>query len=248
VIRRRAVLAHVVAASVLVVLGSMPVPVPSHLAWDEIDRWYLDVGPAVAAIASLRFAAQVAAGWLAIVSGLHVVAAGGGWERVGALADRLSPRFLRSVASGAAALSLGVGLGGPAAAGGPPPSTAVMVPLDGAVTTSPSTSTVLGSTSAAPTSTPSTSPTTTTTATPPRDRVTAPTPRVAAPDPPASAPAHDEVFVEPGGSFWSIAEEEAGGRAVGPFWRALIELNRERLVDPSNPDLLYPGQVLRLPS
>jgi hypothetical protein len=30
-------------------------------------------------------------------------------------------------------------------------------------------------------------------------------------------------------------------------WRRLVEVNRPRLVDPANPDLLYPGQVLVLP-
>jgi len=55
------------------------------------------------------------------------------------------------------------------------------------------------------------------------------------------------VVVAPGDSFWSIAEAEVGGGDVLPYWRMLIELNRDRLVDPSNPDLLYPRQVLRLP-
>ena len=41
--------------------------------------------------------------------------------------------------------------------------------------------------------------------------------------------------------------DEADGREVTTYWRALIEANRDRLVDPSNPDLLYPDQVLRLP-
>jgi nucleoid-associated protein YgaU len=55
------------------------------------------------------------------------------------------------------------------------------------------------------------------------------------------------VVVERGDSFWSIAVEEAGERELVRYWRALIEANRDRLVDPSNPDLLHPGQVLRLP-
>jgi nucleoid-associated protein YgaU len=56
--------------------------------------------------------------------------------------------------------------------------------------------------------------------------------------------------VEPGDSFWSIAEDVVGGereREVGRYWRTLVEANRSRLVDPANPDLLVPGQELTLP-
>lgn len=78
----------------------------------------------------------------------------------------------------------------------------------------------------------------------------------ATPAPPA-APAVDPArwVVEPGDSFWAIAEEVvatsgrpgAGERAVGRYWRQLIEANRARLVDPANPDLLLPGQQLVVP-
>ena len=63
------------------------------------------------------------------------------------------------------------------------------------------------------------------------------------------------MTVEIGDSFWSIAAEELaqqGGappsdRQIVPYWRRLIEHNRAVLVDPGNPDLIYPGQVLSLP-
>ena len=67
------------------------------------------------------------------------------------------------------------------------------------------------------------------------------------PEPHAPAPPVDEVVVAPGDSFWSIAVDEAAGRDLVAYWRALIDANLDRLVDPSNPDLLYPDQVLRLP-
>ncbi len=59
-----------------------------------------------------------------------------------------------------------------------------------------------------------------------------------------------------GDHFWHIAEAtltEAWGRAptdaeVVPYWRAVIDANRPRLVDPDNPDLIYPGQVFDLPA
>jgi hypothetical protein len=179
----------------------------------------------------LRVAAQAAAGWLALASLLQMAASRSRRPALRTLADRLAPRFLRSVACGAASLSLGVGLAGPtvpAVAGGPPPGTAVMVPLDVPTTTS--------TTTASSTTTPSTT-------------TTVPTPAPPAPAaPPTAAGAGEERVVRPGDSFWSIAEAEAGAGEVAGYWRTLIDENRDRLVDRGNPDLLYPGQVLRLPA
>jgi LysM domain len=72
--------------------------------------------------------------------------------------------------------------------------------------------------------------------------------------PPAVEPA--TITVAPGDSFWSLAEgvvahaldRDPTEAEVVPAWSALIAANRDRLVDPANPDLLLPGQVLRLPS
>jgi nucleoid-associated protein YgaU len=72
-----------------------------------------------------------------------------------------------------------------------------------------------------------------------------------APDPSPPAGEATSWVVEPGDSFWSIAEDVVGGereRAVGRYWRTLVEANRSRLVDPDNPDLLVPGQELTLPN
>lgn len=86
------------------------------------------------------------------------------------------------------------------------------------------------------------------------------TPAGYARDRPASAPdaqIRDDTSwaVEPGDSFWSIAEDVVtppGGpvpsdRDIGRYWRRLVDANRSRLVDPANPDLLLPGQRLTLP-
>jgi hypothetical protein len=70
--------------------------------------------------------------------------------------------------------------------------------------------------------------------------------------PSTTAPA---ITVAPGDNFWSLAEgivtvalgRPATGDEVAAAWMALIEANRDRLVDPADPDLLLPGQVLRLP-
>jgi len=62
--------------------------------------------------------------------------------------------------------------------------------------------------------------------------------------------------VQPGDHLWGIAEEEvshrSGSAATGTevirYWSTLIETNRDRLVDPDNPDLILPGQELVLPA
>lgn len=62
--------------------------------------------------------------------------------------------------------------------------------------------------------------------------------------------------VRSGESFWSIAEQmlaSVWGRApsdaeVVPYWRELIAMNRDRLVDPDDPDLIHPGQRFVLPA
>lgn len=62
----------------------------------------------------------------------------------------------------------------------------------------------------------------------------------------------DTVVVSPGDSFWSIAELQVAGptggavadELVAPYWRRLVAANLDLVVDP---DLIHPGQVLRLP-
>ncbi len=59
-----------------------------------------------------------------------------------------------------------------------------------------------------------------------------------------------------GDHFWSLAEDvlgatsgsDIGEQDVHAYWLQLVEANRDRLVDPANPDLLLPGQVLVLPA
>ncbi len=61
--------------------------------------------------------------------------------------------------------------------------------------------------------------------------------------------------VESGDHLWSIASRALGDRLdrepsadeVLPYWQRLIDANRDRLVDPSNPDLILAGQVFVLP-
>ena len=72
---------------------------------------------------------------------------------------------------------------------------------------------------------------------------------------PAPAGPSTERVVAEGDSFWSIAADEVGrslGRApldreVADYWNGLIEANRDRLPDPSDPDLIVPGMRLAVP-
>ena len=59
--------------------------------------------------------------------------------------------------------------------------------------------------------------------------------------------------VRAGESFWSIAEDEvlttvdeATDADIARYWQRLIETNRARLPDPTNPDLLWVGTTLTL--
>lgn len=62
--------------------------------------------------------------------------------------------------------------------------------------------------------------------------------------------------VAPGEHLWSIAEtvlarawaRPAADDEVAPYWEALVEANRAVLADPANADLIYPAQVLTVPS
>jgi hypothetical protein len=61
--------------------------------------------------------------------------------------------------------------------------------------------------------------------------------------------------IAPGEHLWHVAEATVGERGGAPppaaavlrYHRILVETNRDRLVDPTNPDLVYPGQVFVLP-
>lgn len=94
---------------------------------------------------------------------------------------------------------------------------------------------------------------TTTTTTPPATR--SPRIEIAEPPTPPPAPSGEEWTVQAGDHFWSIAGRlltGAWGRPpndaeTDPYWRQLVEANRDRLADRANPDLLFVGQVLGVP-
>jgi nucleoid-associated protein YgaU len=63
------------------------------------------------------------------------------------------------------------------------------------------------------------------------------------------------VTVVTGDSFWAIATQVATTRFGGSpsaaevtsVWHALITANSNRLIQPGNPNLIYPGQVFVVP-
>ena len=59
---------------------------------------------------------------------------------------------------------------------------------------------------------------------------------------PAPAPAHRTYTVVSGDSLSKIAQREYGDAQQ---WRKIYDANRDQI---SNPDLIHPGQVLKIPS
>ncbi|HZA00559.1 MAG TPA: LysM peptidoglycan-binding domain-containing protein [Acidimicrobiales bacterium] len=238
--------------------GSLGVPLGSAEGFSE---WVDRAPPAVMAAALVRLAALATGWYLAACMLLLAITPSQGCRRWAATMARVSPAFVRRIATGAGSMGLAAGtlvagvpaastvgaLGAPTAASADPAQeppgrapTATMTRSD------PPTATMRRGDVAA----------TTTTSPEPPDRP-AGTPESPAAPPAAAAPVEPSSWiVEPGDSFWSIAAEtvaergevSASDRRVARYWRRLIEANRQRLVDPANPDLLVPGQELIVPT
>jgi hypothetical protein len=78
------------------------------------------------------------------------------------------------------------------------------------------------------------------------------------PTPQASTPTDDlpNLWVMgPGDHLWRVAEvamtnhlgRPVANHEIDGYWRRLVALNRESLIDPDNPDLVFSGQVIELP-
>jgi nucleoid-associated protein YgaU len=67
-------------------------------------------------------------------------------------------------------------------------------------------------------------------------------------------PTQGSVVVKPGDHLWKISESHlevildrpAQPGEIDPYWRLVIESNRDRLIS-GDPDLIYPGEVITLP-
>ena len=207
------------AAAVLLRLGR-ELPWPEGLSRGQIDSWLTDQG---AARASFALASAIGIGlavYTALVAVLALVAALSGAAGAARVALRVALPSLRPLVAPIAAITLSVSTAVPALAQGrdqPPPVMQIVASPD---------------------------------SNPPVMRLVPPETR-AAPAAPTAATTHT---VASGDTFWSIAEDvvRTDERGVSDhelvsYWHALIDLNRDRLRVPGEPDLIFPGQVFELP-
>jgi hypothetical protein len=244
-------------AASLWAVGHDALPPPPLNRPSGLGPWAGGLGPAGVAMALVRVGAIAVAALLGLVTVLHLLARSRG-AALGVLADRLVPAAARPLVHGLAGISLTAGASvggawatpasGPAASTvevhgttvhHPPPTVEVMRRLPEGpvewmrVAPGQAGRGVLRSLDAG---------TADKDDEPPRPAV------LRALDEP------DTWRVEAGDSFWSVAAEvvaDALGRPptdaeVAPYWADLVEANRDRLVT-GDPDLVYPGQYLRLP-
>jgi nucleoid-associated protein YgaU len=220
-------------------VGRGELPPPPAGAPSALEAWADELGPVGAAMALTRLAAAAAAAWLGTAMLVHLaldaLAPAG---PVRAQAARLVPATARH----AVALLAGVGLGSTSVVTGPalalasdPPATATLRDLPPPSPADHEPVAVLRSLES--------------------DADADAGGNADADAAPRVPDASLEVWsVEPGESFWSIATAVLADRwgrmpsdgEVGPYWRALVQANSDRLVT-GDPDLLYAGQVLVLP-
>jgi nucleoid-associated protein YgaU len=244
-------------AATLWSVGHEALPPPPLHRPSGLGPWAGELGPAGVAMAVVRVGAVAVAALLGLATVLHLLARSRG-AALGVLADRLVPATARPLVHGLAGISLtaGASVGGawstPAA--GPAAST---VEVQGAtVHHLPTTIEAMRRLPGGPVEWMRVAPgeagtgvlrsldtgTADTDDEPPRPAVL------------RTLDEPDTWRVEAGDSFWSIATEvvaDARGRPptdaeVAPYWADLVEANRDRLVT-GDPDLVYPGQDLRLP-
>lgn len=227
--------------------------------WDpgSWTAWATGRDPVEITLATLRLGGLGLAWYLTGVTSIAVLGRVAGAARLVRVADALDVGPIRTVAQQAVGVGLAVGV----------LSTAVSTPSAGVadVLTGPVAPTV-APTAAAPVPVPApatpaephdgwaTAPGSATLAR--RVAVAASSDDVVSASAPTPATAPSEVRVEPGDHLWGIAQrdlERSLGRApteaeVHAHWVRVIEVNRDRLRVPSDPDLLLPGQVLVLPA
>jgi hypothetical protein len=233
--------------------------IPRH----ELGRWLQQSTSEEVLLAGVRFVALVAAWWLlgstvlyvaARVAHLHGAARALGWATLPAVR-----RWVDRAATVSIVAMTALGVGRPAAADLPPPtspaSAPVVVDIDhrdpGSVPSRPPPSVRTGQAVDSPPA-PTVPPTRTTSPPPTTAPLVQPTPPPpvlpVVPSAPSPAPPTGATHtVTPGEHLWSIAAARlAGASDVAPYWLRLVELNRHRLRS-GNPNLVYPGEVVELP-
>jgi hypothetical protein len=244
-------------AATLWLLGRGALTTPPVDSWPQFEQWLGDRSTAEAAIAALRATAVVAASYLGAVSALTIVAKLASFDQLDRLARSLVPRSVRPLVG----LAVGVGVATAAASMTVPrDSSPTLVatatlesPSDATATMYFVTETVPPATLSPSTGTPGTP---TTTILPASAALPEPAPPPATiPLPqPSVATAHTWT-IAPGEHLWAVATEtltDSWHRAptdseVVPYWHALIETNRGRLIDSANPDYVLAGQTFVLP-
>lgn len=221
--------AFAVATAVLALAGGGRLSAPSPL---HLGSWVDEVGPIVAAMSLVRLAALAAASVLLVTTAVSAGARLVGARRVADAVDAALPAPVRGLLAGLA----GIGAVGAMVVGAAGQSSL------GAAASAPEVERLVRLADDPPQP-------------PPVETMS-----VLADEPqaPAAQPQEDrrraEWTVEPGDSFWSIAEEVLAdrlGRAptdveIIPFWRSVIDANRDRLRT-GDADLVYPGQVFVVP-
>lgn len=220
-------LAVTAALGALLLSGQGALDWPPLSAPGEWHEWFNAREPAEAFVALVRLGALVLCWYLLAATAAGVAARLVGARSLVRVTDAVSPSSVRVVVRWAlrAGLAASTALAASPAVAARPPATAITM-----------------------------------TRLPERERHAAAPPAVApiqAPAFVAPAPARPVTTweVRPGQSLWEIARDveslrrgrSASDREVSTYWRALIEANRDLLVNRSNPHLVLPGQVFRLP-
>ena len=250
--------ALLVVGAAMLAAGHGALAPPRLLAPSTWDEWAASRPAPDAAIAVLRLVVLALDGYLLGATLVAVLLRLVHAERAITVADLLTvPAVLRVVQTG-----LGVGLVGASVAAATAGSTGGSLRptrADAALVISADEPPLLrevpshpAAASTTSTSTTSASTTTTTALAAPAEPSPNDAPVVTAPDAAEGA----TWLVRPGDHLWSIAERtlaSAWARPVSddevtPYWRELVEHNRDRLADPSNPDLIFPDQTILLPA
>lgn len=237
--------------------GADPPPLDGFAA---VERWWGASDPLDAVVALVRPVLIVLLAYLLVVTSLQLLGTRRGWARLRCVSGHLVPRFLVILTAGVVASSgpaFATSLPGHAAASpgardtsGEAPTMQVAEP-----------STASASSSRARTSLPWASDVQMTVdaagdaaeATGSGTGATGATGNAAAST--ADTPLATSYVVQSGDHLWSIAERVMTNRLAAPpsdaqivaYWSVLIAMNRDRLVDPDDPDLILPGQEFALP-
>lgn len=219
-------------------LGSGALAAPDLAEPGSWSDWVAERTAPEAAVAVLRLLVLVLAWYLLVVTVLAVVLRLGSAGRLVTVADVVTLPFVRSLVQA----GVGVGLAGAAVAGigaatsggpalDPPGRTADVSLVSSSVRDGDAVMQLLPPEGAAPV-------------------------MQKLGEEPASPPAERTWTVQSGDHLWSVAERvltEAWQRPpsdeeVAPYWEQVVEHNRSQLPDPGNPDLLFPGQVVAVPT